>query len=242
MNCAQILLGCTFVSGAIAPNAIAALVNVDFVQNSSTAAYTGAGVLGSAGQTWNSSIAGQGWQGNAMMALSGLKDSTGATIAGTSFTVGAANGTVGDHNAMGTVGTWRPGGSGSNSPWNGIFDRLVSQSTLRFHFDGLGAGQLYTVVLYQGYAVQNSPSYSVNGVVRTATYATASSSMLEGRDYLRYENIAADANGRITIGAAGGWDSNSGLTAIQIEGAFVPAPGALALLGLAGCVGSRRRR
>jgi hypothetical protein len=226
-------------STMISTSAGAALVNIDFVQSATTPAYTGAGVLGASGQVWNSSIASQGWQSNAMMALNGLKDSTGATLAGTSMIAAHANGSVGDHNAMATTGAWRPGGSAG--PWNGIFDRLVSHPTLRFHFDGLGAGELYTVVLYQGYAVQNSPSYSVNGVVQTASYAASTSGLVAGRDYLRFENIAADANGRLTIAYLGGWDSNSGLTAIQIEGA-IPAPGALALLGLAGVVGFRRRR
>ncbi|MDI9402980.1 MAG: hypothetical protein QM516_03825 [Limnohabitans sp.] len=63
-----------------------------------------------------------------------------------------------------------------------------------------------------------------------------------GRDYLVFENIAADANGRITINAtASGYGSDSGITAIKIQ-STLPAPGALALVGLAGVAGTRRRR
>ena len=235
------LLAVSILSAAVllAGDASAGLINLDFVQNATTPTYTGAGVPGAAGQTWNRSNAGQGWLGNTMMAVNGLVDSTGAAIAGTSFTAAAAKGTVGDHNGMAPNAKLRPGGTGA--AWAPLFDRLVSQSNLVLHFDGLGAGELYKVVLYQGYGATNSPSYTVNGVTKSVTFAAAAATMVQGRDYLVYENIAANANGRITIAYAGGWDSNSGLTAIQIEGG-IPAPGALALLGLAGVVGARRRR
>ncbi len=238
MLCSRALVVLALSLGAFSSKSMGSLINVDFVRDAATPVYTGAGVLGSAGQVWNRSTVGQGWLSNGMMAINGLVDSTGAALAGRSFSVGHTNNTVGDHNSRASI--LNP--TGAAAAYAALFDRYASHSLIAFRFDGLGAGSLHTVVLYHGYGVQNSPSYSVNGVVRTFTYAAPTTSLVAGRDYLVFENIAADANGRITINAmASGWDSDSGITAIQIQSA-VPAPGALALLGLAGVAGTRRRR
>jgi hypothetical protein len=83
----------------------------------------------------------------------------------------------------------------------------------------------------------------VNGV--TAAFSSANfsaNSMVAGRDYVTLNNVIADSNGRIIITTGSGWNSNSGITAIQIQGDLVPAPGAIALLGVAGLMGRRRRK
>lgn len=237
MLCSRALVVLALSLGAFSSKSMGSLINVDFVRDSGTPVYTGAGILGSAGQTWNRSTVGQGWLSNGMMAINGLVDSTGTSVAGASFSVNHTNNTVGDHNSRATF--FSPNGAAAS--YAPLFDRYASHNLIRFRFDGLGAGSLHTVVLYQGYGVQNSPSYSVNGVVRGFTYSAATAALVAGRDYLVFENIAADANGRISITAVGGYDSDSGISAIQIE-SVVPAPGALALLGLAGVTGVRRRR
>lgn len=226
---------------SVAVPASAALYNVDFVQAANSVSYTGAGVLGTDGQYWNSSVAGNGWSWNSMSAVSGLKDSTGAS-SGLNFdlmwNVGGALSYAGDHNGQTIYSEFQPGGSSAS--WAPLFDRSVINGPIAFVVSGLTAGQVVDVVLYQAYAVTNSPTYSINGISRTFTYAAATSSMVEGRDYHVVSGVAADSAGRIVILPTAGVDSNSGISAIQVD--TLPAPGALALLGVAGLAGGRRRR
>ena len=218
---------------AIVVPASAALYNVDFVRNDSTPTFSGAGVWGSGGQFWNRSNVGSGWVSNAISTITGLRDANGVQ---STFNFGLNPG--GDHNGQSIRSNYMPGGSGAS--WASLFDRSISHGGLDIIFSGFSAGQLVNLVIYQAYDVQNSPSYTVNGVSRSFTWAPASSSMVEGRDYHVVMNVAADANGRIVIEPTTGTDSNSGISALQIE--VVPAPGAIALLGFAGLLSGRRRR
>jgi hypothetical protein len=92
-------------------SASAGLINIDFKSAANTPSYTGAGVIGSAGQYWNSYVAGSGWVNNNVFVLSALSDSTGATVA---VRTAVATGTAGTalarqrdraRRATGTAGT-----------------------------------------------------------------------------------------------------------------------------------------
>jgi len=221
-------------------SASAGLINIDFKSAANTPSYTGAGVIGSAGQYWNSYEAGSGWVMNDRFVLSTLSDSTGATVAGGSFKLDHGSRGVGDHASVVPTLLTRPGQGYAS--FNALFDLSVSHPYLRHIVTGMVAGGAYDVVLYHGYQGTQAPSYTVNGV--TAAFSTANyspSSMVAGRDYVTLNNVIADGSGRIIITTGSGWNSNSGITAIQIQGDLVPAPGAAALVGLAGLMTRRRK-
>jgi len=222
-------------------SASAGLINIDFKSAANTPSYTGAGVIGSAGQVWNSYVAGSGWVDNNRFVLSTLSDSTGATVAGGSFKLDHGSRGVGDHASVVPTLSTRPGQGYAS--FNELFDLSVANRNLKHIVTGMVAGNAYDVVLYHGYKQgTQAPQYTVNGV--TAAFSTANyspSSMVAGRDYVTLNNVIADGSGRIIITTGSGWDSNSGITAIQIQGDLVPAPGAAALVGLAGLMTRRRK-
>jgi len=221
-------------------SASAGLINIDFKSAANTPSYTGAGVIGSAGQYWNSYVAGSGWVNNNVFVLSALSDSTGATVAGGSFKLDDGSIGMGDHASVVPTLSTRPGQGYAS--FNALFDLSVSNPTLKHIVTGMVAGHAYDVVLYHGYQGTQAPRYTVNGV--TAAFSTANyspSSMVAGRDYVTLNNVIADGSGRIIITTGSGWNSNSGITAIQIQGDLVPAPGAAALVGLAGLMTRRRK-
>jgi hypothetical protein len=224
----------------LSSSASAGLINIDFKSTANTPSYTGAGIIGSDGQYWNSYVAGSGWVMNNLFVLNTLQDSTGATVAGGSFKLDHGSYGIGDHNAVVPSLLTRPGQGYAS--FDRLFDLSVSHPYLRHVVTGMVAGGAYDVVLYHGYQGTQAPQYTVNGV--TAAFSSANfsaNSMVAGRDYVTLNNVIADSNGRIIITTGSGWNSNSGITAIQIEGDLVPAPGAIALLGVAGLMGRRRR-
>lgn len=224
-----------------------ALWNVDFTGQSG-AAFTGAGVVGNAGDAWL----------NRTIANPGSPFSIGA--------VGDATNTITlEHGQFASTG-----GQGSIFPTaqeHLMKDYFWSQeATARnFQIAGLNSAHTYSLYMYAGTdAAQSDPTwYGARFTIGSETKQTqnpsastrigAGVSLTEGVHYVVFENISPTWNGSSWV-IDGSIGRVSGATAGTITNTYVwngmqivaiPEPGTLVmvgLFGLAGLVGLRRRR
>ena len=224
-----------FVSVLLACSAAQAqLVNVDF--NSATSAtYTGAGVVGAAGDVWNGVVV-----PNTALSNIALKDSTGAS---TSITLASSAAGFGFSSAE------------TNCSLAAALacDYLVANNrTITFSFSGLTAAEPYELVLYAiPLATGRTITFRSGGVTKTAALPpgvgpSGITSFVENQSYVRYSGTVGQS-GVLSFDLVGGSFASEGdLNGFQLQvgpvGA-VPEPAAVALM-LVGLValGTRVRR
>lgn len=215
----------------VASAAEASLINIQFVNNSGIG-YTGAAVTGSAGDQWNLvrnfSTTGQA-----------LTDSGGNLTSATFSNFGHPRGENGLHRGD----TW----AFSTTPYADLmqgylFSDVSQSSPCLMTIAGLSAGSYNIYILTQGDSATAGRRLGVSigseTQVANASVAAANTFILD-QNYLKFSNVAM-TGGELFIE----WWMVAGeanINGIQIESA-VPAPGAVALLGVAGLTGGRRRR
>jgi len=230
----------------------AQLINVNFIDDSINVDYgggnnpvpsamSGAAVIGSAGDTWNGlgGFAYSAYPGGATFTSGNLHYFNGG-VSGVTLTLSAPSGTY-DANSP----NW-----GNHSPfsWATLADEtgdigypytpyatlmascLVANSTTATGFvtlSGLTPNAGYNVYTYsasdEGSAGRTS-TFVVNGVTQTSTYDGATSTLVEGVDYLEFAGVTASATGTLTINFGNFINSESDFNGFQIEPAATNSP------------------
>lgn len=211
----------------------AGLVNVDFNTSVSTT-YSGGGVLGAAGDTWNGVVV-----PNTVMSNIALNDASGAATTAKMSTNLAGFG-------FATVE--------SNCAFAAALgcDYLVANNrTITFSISGLTVGEQYDLVLYfMPLATGRSTSFRVGSTTKTATQSATNpqpSAFIENQNYVRFTGNVA-ASGTLAFDLIGGQFSTEGdLNGFQLQvgaPATVPEPSGISLVlaGLAAAALQRRIR
>lgn len=198
------ILSCAAFAAALAlvaaPAAQASLINVQFGQNSTqyfpaTPAYTGAGVLGAAGDQWNLVLG--NFSDSAPRNNLALTDVLGAA---TSVTLGYT-GATGYFDASSSLS---PPLMGSTSYADLLDAFLYTTGTSTFTFSGLTAGASYDLILY---AIANKNGretrVTVDGVTESVI-AAATPGLVLGSTYAEFTGVIADPSGHIVIAVQGG--------------------------------------
>jgi hypothetical protein len=201
--------------GAQSLMATITLIDVDFNGNSVGGSfggggpnpgpnYSGAAVLGQAGDQWNSIVDTQltfaeppAYNGSA----------SGLTLTNVD---GSASGVTMSLTARGTFDANEPVW-GSTSPFTvagSPFSNLMEDflfATQEFGpktvtLSGLGANQTFDLVLYSaGNAAARQSSFTVNGVTKTSTYDNVTTTLVDGVTYVRYATATSDGSGNLVI-------------------------------------------
>ncbi len=226
---------------ALTPSrADAALIDLQF-QNAfypgppAAVPYTGAAVLGAAGDIWNQ-INNTSCPGACSMTNVPLVDTQGNATSGL---LSFSNAVFASMRAIGGVFTGTP------------YQALMSDSIYSnpgyapppavISIAGLVAGETYDVVLYSAATNRTSTpefktQFTIDGTTQVLTSGN-STTFVAGENYADFAAVVADPTGTITINMAGltaGYGAPLGyLNAIQIEGGPIPEPGSLGILGLA---------
>ncbi len=218
---------------------------------------TGPGVIGEAGDVWNSAnAAGTGWKGVSNWNVANLLDTTGAS-SGASLAITQPTGFTGNNGTQGT-------GVNSSSKWptnnRNPFDRSLGDGAagrIVFTVSGLDEASAYDVYVLWSYdatggvgraSVDTSPTDPSSTWGQTLTWSgTRSSDPVAGQDYVLFSDVTPSTGGVIQILTLPN-DSNRGLSGFQLlQLQQVPEPqtfllAACGLLGLAGFALRRRRR
>jgi hypothetical protein len=221
---------------AWATSAQAALMLINYDIGGTTP--TGAGVIGTTGDVWNSrNAAGTGWKGVDQWNLANLVDSTGAS-SGASLAITQPTGFKGNNGDQGT-------GVNSSSKWptnnRYPFDRSLgdgSSGRIVFTISGLDDDYTYDVYVLWSYdapgtsraSVDTSPTDPSDTWGKTLTWSTRSTDPVEGQDYVVFSGVSA--TGGVIQLLTKPADSNRGLSGFQIL--QVPEPATMALLALGG--------
>ena len=155
-----------------------------------------------------------------------------------SFTAGAST-TIANSSQYGFV---RGGGGSTNSTANGHNTNLDT--------GGTGMGYTVTCLLDAGYMPAGGDTINLITVmfrqVNISTLPTSDQYWLNGYNFSQRNSTftynAATSVWDLATTNNNGWDEFTSGTFDQFSAAVVPAPGALALLGVAGLAGGRRRR
>ncbi|MCA9200961.1 MAG: PEP-CTERM sorting domain-containing protein [Planctomycetales bacterium] len=212
------------------------IVSVDFneIIFGPTTAYSGAAVLGAAGDTWKG--VGKAFNDTSPVLNHPLVDSTGAT---TSLTLSAPS------LAFFDVGTNTTGPLYSGSAYELMRDYVYAPASApqTLTVSGLTAGADYRLVVYSSTNVAGrETNFTVNGVTKTVS-PIATSNLIEFVNYADF-TTAADGSGQLSFTFTGN-GSESALNGFQIQSvAAVPEPSSLVMFSLFGLCGAglRRRR
>jgi hypothetical protein len=215
-----------------APAARATLINIQFgtVGNAIglpvTPAYTGAGVFGSAGDTWNL------FKGPNPSTTPGsnlpLVDSTGAATSATLSYLGE-NGFFDSSNSV------IKGLMGTTSYANLLDSYLYTRGTATITVSGLTSGAAYDLVVY---SIANSAGRTTNvtaGGSAKSVVAAGTPTLVEGEQYVEFDGLVANGSGLISFtarGAAGEGDVN-GFQLSSAVAAPEPATVTLVFAGMA---------
>ena len=231
--CAASKRGMVWLALLGASAAQAALLNVDFNSNGS-ATYVGAGVVGSAGDTWNGIDAG------------GIS----SPVANGGVALADAGG-----NASGAILSFGLD-SGGFKPLGCFFGgdlmcdyMFATNKTVTFLISGLQAGDLFDLILLSSAnIVDRTTTFSLDGNTKTATASNTGGVFVEGTNYVRYTG-SVGAAGVLAFDMIGGSDPRftqgniNGLQLTLTPNAQAPEPAGIGLLmvGL-GALALRRRR
>ncbi len=204
--------------------ASADLVNIDF--NSGTTA-TGAGVVGTAGDTWNG-LAPKNSSASGLVNSDNVGSTVGATWSGWyEIWDNAGNGgpnsdLMDDFLGGGNAGTIILSGLDSNSTYD-LYTYNVNDQT---------GTERYTTVTVEG---GGAP------VAKSINQPRVASSWVEHANYLYFPGVSPDGSDEITITVSAiALATFNGLQLVQLV--VVPEPGTSLLFGLGALIGLRRRR
>jgi hypothetical protein len=211
--------------------AVTTLINVDLNSGASTT-YTGAAVLGTAGDFWNGINLSTG--SPAFLGTTGLNYSdntaSGITIAlspfHSSFNLGGSS-LMGDYAYIYSAGT-------NNGPVNIILSGFAANSVVN------------SIILFGGNGNAQNASFTIGAETKTTSDSgPIGVTLTENDEFVRFDNIIADGSGVIQIAwtnPTGGsnWSAFNGMQINQVPEPSVALLGALGLLGLLGLM--RRRR
>jgi hypothetical protein len=215
------------------------LINVQFNEQDKfthSPAYSGAGVLGQAGDAWN------GFGGSVLGGDPGASNQPLFNSDGTASTL--------------TLSYTAPGGFFDTSSNGGIFEPtkyknlldayLFTNSSETVSFNGLNPGEAYRLLLY---SASNNPVrgavFTVDGDSQEVT--TPDTSLTPGDGYADF-TVTADASGQLSIlltpGPTGRGNPEGDLNAIQLQTVPAPQPASLTLLatGVVGLCGYGRQK
>ena len=203
------------------------LFNVD-AGPSGSPLYTGAAVLGSSGDVWNSCQS-SGWYGPRLDST--LADSTGNSAAG--VTLGVWNYTTGSDNSGGTTA----------NPLSLMEDYITSASSgdgwpIKVELGNLPTSTAFTLVVYsagdsagQGGTISLATDSSFGTILQTASTTGASRDISAGLG-VAYQLFSGttSASGTVDFEVANTTDWHA-LNGLQLQIAAVPEPSSLALCG-----------
>lgn len=248
----------------------AAVVNVEFQNKNGNASitYSGSGAIAAPGTIWNAVTPSQnvnfdeGW---GQLTFSGTDPVVWPNWPATP--VGLTSGALVDSqgNATGmtvTASAWfvyaapNPTVSMATGYSDLMREYLDTETTVTgigtVTLNGLTANAPYKLALYgHGADPYRNTTFTVGGVDKSTSYVDFTHSLTENVDYVVYQNVIADANGKIAINYGAGGALQNGMSgAVNTEGSFnglqiqsVPEPAALSLLALGAlAILSRRRK
>lgn len=205
------------------------IININF--SSSDQIYTGGAIVGSEGDTWNTT-------GTATSSMATLVNSDNTeTNVGVSWT-----GTVYDNIDLAS-------GFDNTDYVNMMDDYLYSSDTANITFTGLTAGGTYELYVYsQGNDTEDTNNRMLTVIVNDTYYATDAAvqnadTFIVNQNYLKID-ATADVNGTLVITYLPE-NGEANINALQlVDASPVPEPASLLLLGVGGAAAaaSRKRR
>jgi hypothetical protein len=217
-------------------------------------AMSGAAVIGSAGDIWNGlggfTYATPPYGGGATFTSGTLRYATGAA-SGITLSLSAPSGTY-DANSPGfgnhSPFSWTSLANETNNsgypatPWAALMATcLVANSASATGFvtlSGLTSNGVYNLYTYnasdQNEVAGRASTFTVNGVTQTSTYDGATTTLVNGVDYLEFAGVVASGTGTLTIDFGDEINSESDFNGFQLQ--FVgglPPPAAPILSSLA---------
>jgi hypothetical protein len=204
-------------------------INVDFNANGGPAGtYTGAAVLGQAGDTWNG-VGG------------GRPDTAARTALALVTSSGAASGvTLSFSGQTGFFDATNVGAVFAGTPYAALMDDYVfartpsGQTAITATFSGLTPGGSYRLILYSASDTRGRPTvFTVDGSSETVADPSGSTTLQNGLNYADF-TTTADAGGTLSFTVGPGVGIEGDLNGIQLQSlaTTTPEPASLTLLGV----------
>jgi hypothetical protein len=184
-------------------------------RDSGSSLSSGPGIVGKAGDSWNQSSGGSGWDPIADYQVFPLVDSSGTVLTGVTLEIDLVGNPPFNPEAGNLAGVGSGKGPSSNSSPFDFSLSNVPGFVLTLTVSGLEDTH-FDVYAFWAYGPDVGTTASVNGSpTQSFIPATATADPVQGRDYLRFERISPIA-GEITISLPT-VDTNSGVSGFQIQ-------------------------